>query len=83
MPLRLPRVDGRFGPAFRIIAAVIAVVAFAGCSPVQPWERGRLAKPQMSDAPHPAQEVMRQHIYRSREATAGSAAARGGGCGCY
>lgn len=54
------------------------------CSPVAPWERERLAKPQMEAEPHPAQRSAADHVYRSREgAIGGSSATRGGGCGCY
>jgi Domain of unknown function (DUF4266) len=55
-----------------------------GCAPVQPWERGNLAKPQMALDPYPLQSALRSHNYGSREAAAGGNAAQGGGgCGCY
>jgi hypothetical protein len=53
------------------------------CAPVQPWERGNLAKPQMALDPYPLQSSLRAHNYGSREAAAGGNAAQGGGCGCY
>ncbi len=53
------------------------------CTPVQPWERGNLAKPQMALDPYPLQSALRAHNYGSREAAAGGNAAQGGGCGCY
>ncbi|MEQ1739475.1 MAG: DUF4266 domain-containing protein [Methyloglobulus sp.] len=53
------------------------------CTPVQPWERGNLAKPQMALPPYPLQSALRAHNYGSREAAAGGNAAQGGGCGCY
>lgn len=55
----------------------------SGCTTVQPWERGNLAKPQMALDPHPLQSALRAHNYGSREAAAGGNAAQGGGCGCY
>jgi hypothetical protein len=58
-------------------------IALSGCTVVQPWERGNLAKPQMSAEPHPAQREALEHVYRSREATSRGASAQGGGCGCY
>jgi hypothetical protein len=58
-------------------------LAASGCAAVAPWERGRLAKPQMALDSDPAQRELREHTYRSREAAALSAAGRGGGCGCY
>ncbi|MEQ1545208.1 DUF4266 domain-containing protein [Methyloglobulus sp.] len=54
-----------------------------GCTAVQPWERGNLAKPQMALDPYPLQNALRAHNYGSREAAAGGNAAQGGGCGCY
>ncbi len=49
---------------------------------VPPWERGQLARPEMAWDPDPMQAALRQHIYFSKEATAGAASAGGGGCGC-
>lgn len=54
-----------------------------GCSPVSPWQRGNLAKPQMALDPYPMLNEMRGHNYGSREAAAGSGSSGGGGCGCY
>jgi len=63
---------------------LIAVVLLAGCAtqPVQPWERGRLARWDMRWDPDPLQAAMTQHTYFSKEGTAGEIGAAGGGCGC-
>ncbi len=61
----------------------VAGVCMSGCAPVQPWERGHLAKPQMALDPYPLQSGFRAHNYGSREAAAGSNGGQGGGCGCY
>jgi hypothetical protein len=53
------------------------------CAPVQPWERGNLAKPQMALDTYPTQSALRAHNYGSREAMTGANSAQGGGCGCY
>ncbi len=53
-----------------------------GCTPVAPWQRGTLAKPQMALDPYPLQNTFNAHIYGSREASTGSHSAGGGGCGC-
>ena len=63
--------------------ALVACAALTGCSTVEPWERGNLAKPEMQLEPHPAQRALRDHVYGSREAAASGASAAGGGCGCY
>ena len=59
------------------------VIGLTGCTHVEPWERGNLAKPQMALEPDPMQNALRNHVYNSREAAAGSNAGQGGGCGCY
>lgn len=53
------------------------------CAPVEPWQRGNLAKPQMALDPYPMLNEMRGHNFGSREAAAGSSSNSGGGCGCY
>jgi len=54
-----------------------------GCTPVEAWERGYLAKPQMSLDSRPVADSLTTHVYGSREATAAGNSAKGGGCGCY
>ncbi len=56
------------------------LLMLTACAPVQPWERGNLAKPQMALDPYPLQSALRAHNYGSREAAAGGNAAQGGGC---
>lgn len=66
------------------LAMVVSLVALSqsGCA-VAPWERGTLAKPQMSLEPNPLQTELRGHTYGAREAATGSSSGSGGGCGCY
>ena len=59
------------------------LLGLSGCSPVQPWQRGTLAKPHMALDPDPMQSILRSHQYGSREAASGGNAGSGGGCGCY
>jgi hypothetical protein len=68
-----------------VLAALALLLAgcLAGCAAVEPWERGRLAKPHMALEPTPTQRALREHTYLSREAASGAAAGEGGGCGCY
>lgn len=61
------------------------VAAAAGCAApaaVQPWEKGILAKPEMSFDPDALDKMFREHTYSSRESASGGAAVGGGGCGC-
>jgi hypothetical protein len=64
------------------LAAVFLASAAAACAPVQPWERGDLAKPHMALEPSPAAGALRAHTQTSREGASGSGSAEGGGCGC-
>jgi len=67
-----------FKPCLWLIAPILSA-----CSPVQPWERGNLAKNVMGLEMSSAQSSLRQHIYASREAAgAATSGAAGGGCGC-
>ncbi len=68
----------------RRLLIAFALVSLAGCAsePVQPWERGTLAKSEMQWAPDPLEAVLRDHIYFSKEASTGGGGAAGGGCGC-
>lgn len=57
-------------------------IYLSACTPVQPWERGNLAKPQMALDPYPLQSALRAHNYSSREAASAASNSQGGGCGC-
>ena len=66
-----------------IVAALAC--ALAGCAslqPPQPWEKDRLARPEMQFDPDPLEARIQQHIYTSREAATGGHGVGGGGCGC-
>lgn len=66
-----------------LAATMVAAALLAGCSglaPVQPWQKGELARPEMRfDANDGGLEA---HVFASREAAAGGERAGGGGCGC-
>ena len=64
---------------------ISAVLVLAACStqPVQPWQRGDLARPEMAWERGLVEEgVIRTHTFVSKEAASGGAALGGGGCGC-
>lgn len=48
----------------------------------KPWEKGNLARPEMTMAGDALDLRYTQHIYQSKEAAAGGAGVGGGGCGC-
>jgi hypothetical protein len=54
----------------------------AGCSTVQPWQKGNLAKPEMAFDSDPLDARFMDHTYFSKEGASGGAGVGGGGCGC-
>jgi len=66
-------------------ACLLASAAMTGCawlSGPQAWEKGNLAKPQMSMGGDPLEQRFQQHISTSKEAASGGYGVGGGGCGC-
>jgi hypothetical protein len=62
----------------RVVVTTLLLFA-AGCTHVQPWERGKLAHPSMTMEPAgPAQE----HVYAVHEGAVGGGATAESGCGC-
>ena len=61
---------------------LIAVLGIEGCTSVQSWERGELARTEMKWDPDPMKSALRDHIYFSKEGSSGGASSGGGGCGC-
>lgn len=70
-------------PLFRFVL-LAALATLAGCSTlgVQPWERDILARPEMALDASPIDTAFDEHLYFSKEATAGGRGFGGGGCGC-
>ncbi len=70
--------------SLRAMCAVLAATALGGCAmtPPQPWERGNLARPEMTMGGDPLDQRFVQHIYGSKENASGGYGVGGGGCGC-
>jgi hypothetical protein len=66
----------------RILTAAGLLAWLSGCTPVQAWERGTLARPEMALEPDAMGQALDNHIYFSKEASSGGNSASGGGCGC-
>jgi hypothetical protein len=69
----------------RVILLIAATVLVTGCESmpkVQPWQKGNLAKSEMSFDPDPLETRFADHTYFSKEAATGGASVGGGGCGC-
>jgi hypothetical protein len=65
--------------------ALLACALLAGCSglaPVQPWEKGVLARPSMTFDADRLDSAYVEHTYSSKEGASGGAGVGGGGCGC-
>lgn len=74
----------RLRPFVRIVFVCAGAAALAACAttPVQPWERARLARWDMRWDPDSTQTALKQHTYFSKEGSSGAIGAAGGGCGC-
>ncbi len=68
----------------RCLSIISDVLVVTGCSSlgVKPWERGTLARNDMSLGGNPMQTVFDERIYFSKEASSGGGGFSGGGCGC-
>ena len=65
----------------RIVMFMLALMS-ASCATVEPWERGRLAQPEMAMDVDPLAAELDAHTYFSKEGASGGTGAAGGGCGC-
>ena len=67
-----------------LVSAALVSVLLTGCAmnPPQAWQKGALAKPEMSMNNDPLDQAFTQHIYTSKEAASGGYGVGGGGCGC-
>lgn len=80
MPPGLPRATRRLRAALTL--SLLALASGCTITPVQPWEKGLLAKPGMRFGADRLESRYAEHIYSSKEGASGGAAVGGGGCGC-
>lgn len=73
--------EGQLSVIGKLVPVILALL-FSGCTTVNPWERGRLARPEMAWDVDPMLVAHRNHSYFSKEGSNGEASATGGGCGC-
>jgi len=68
----------------RLLAVCAVLAGLSGCAlkPVQPWEKGELARTDMLLQGDSLETRFNEHIYASKEAASGGSAVGGGGCGC-
>ncbi len=68
--------------ALRRCVALLLVVAPCACTPVAPYQRGYLARPDMALTADPGTTRASALTYEAKEAARGGASVGGGGCGC-
>ena len=69
----------------KLVLVLMLAAGLTGCAgfgQVQPWEKGNLAKPEMTFNDSGVFNRYDDHIYTSRESSSGGAGVGGGGCGC-
>ena len=62
--------------------SLVALLTLAGCTHVQPWERGTLARPDMQFTADPLEASLMDQVHDSKEASSGGSQSAGAGCGC-
>lgn len=83
--MNTPRETVRGRPRAAALALLgAAITALGGCAwnPPQPWEKGMLAKPEMTLGGNSLSRRFETHIYTSKENASGGEGVGGGGCGC-
>ena len=65
----------------RVLACVLLVLA-TGCTHVAPYQRGYLARADMSFEPSLGVAKAMEKTFSAKEAASGGASVGGGGCGC-
>jgi Domain of unknown function (DUF4266) len=68
----------------KLCAILVSISLLSGCTSlgVKPWERDLMAKKSMQPNGYPLESAIDDHIYFSKEASAGGRGFGGGGCGC-
>lgn len=65
-----------------LLSLVFFLTSCGGIQQVQPWEKGNLAKPEMTFEGDPLDNAFSEHTYFSKEGASGGGGVGGGGCGC-
>lgn len=67
-----------------LIGALLALTLLQACSlqPPKPWQKGMLARPEMTMGGDALEQRFDEHISASKQAASGGYGVGGGGCGC-
>jgi len=68
--------------ALLLLALASQVISGCAMQPPQAFEKGNLAKREMTLGSDPLEDAFNQHVYFSKEAASGGTGVGGGGCGC-
>jgi len=75
------KAHSRFPVAIAAFATLISIAASA-CATVAPYERERLARPDMELGRNADAKAGEEHAIAYREGSSGGMGSSGGGCGC-
>jgi Domain of unknown function (DUF4266) len=78
----MKQMNASTGRRWLVLGGVLAALGAGGCATVQPWQRGRLADPEMVFDGDAAGRDYTAHWQEAREASAGGSGVQSGGCGC-
>jgi uncharacterized protein DUF4266 len=65
-----------------LLLALLGGIGRCASTKVRPWDRDLFAQKKMQYHPYPMVHALDQHIYFSKEGSAGGEDVAGGGCGC-
>lgn len=68
--------------ALRMLSCAALLACWTGCATVAPYERERLAKPDMIAGRDGDLRAGQEHATAYREGSSGALGSAGGGCGC-
>jgi hypothetical protein len=83
--IRTPRASLRPRRSWKLALVALAALLASGCgatAAVHPWDRDLMSEKQMSFVPSASEHDVDDHVYFSKEGSAGGQNVGGGGCGC-
>ncbi len=66
----------------KLFSIALVFTALCGCESVKPWQKGNLARYEMSFSADVLEQKLNDHTYFAKEASSSGNAVSGGGCGC-
>ena len=65
-----------------LVGLGLGLATVSGCAGARPYQREKLARPEMQFGSDPEATTMEQHVFQYREGSVGGYGGSGGGCGC-